>query len=116
MMGEICDQLGYPHEQAVTGKNCLSMMQAKPHRADILLMDIHMPELSGVEACAWLRDFYRDCDHRPIILALTADEFWQSPENSAAAGFDGVICKPISIKGVALALQNAKRDEVGQTG
>ena len=115
MMGEICDQLGYPYEQAVDGQQCISMMQSKPQRADILLMDIHMPGLSGLETSASLRDILQDQPHRPVIIALTADEYWQNPEHCAAAGFDGVLCKPISIDGVRKVLQKAATTGGGHT-
>ncbi len=107
MMGEICDQLLYPHDFAATGSECMRMMRARPDRAPILMMDIHMPGLSGVETCARLRDTLRDRRVRPWIIAVTADEFWQNPGACGAAGFDGVLSKPISIDAVRRALQQA---------
>ena len=71
------------------------MMRRDPGRADVILMDVHMPDVSGLDACTQIRDAGR-ADGLTII-AVTADEFWQDAENCAAAGFDAVLSKPISL-------------------
>ena len=105
MMSEICDQLGYTYVSASSGLQCLEMMLQSPPCADIILMDIHMPDLSGVEACARLRE--AGSRPAPTIIAVTADEFWQNPAHSEAAGFDGVLAKPISMRSLKKTLQSA---------
>ncbi len=106
MMSEICDRLGYACSLASTGAQCLDMVKSDPHCAAVVLMDIHMPELSGVDACAGLRSLSLP-GPRPRIIAVTADEFWQDRRHTKAAGFDGVLCKPISIEKIRRVLEDA---------
>ena len=112
MLTEMVDQLGYPHEAAVGGKQCIDMMRRDQGRADIILMDVHMPEVSGLDACAQIRDAQHPVVAPPAIIAVTADEFWQDPGNCAAAGFDGVLSKPISLD----ALRRVLAQVIGATG
>jgi signal transduction histidine kinase/AmiR/NasT family two-component response regulator len=63
--------------------------------ADIVLLDIHMPRLGGVETLAAIRAQRLVADEAPII-ALTADVLPDQVARLLAAGFDGVEAKPIN--------------------
>ena len=115
MMAEICEQLGYPHEIAHDGAHCLQMLSARPDRADIVLLDIHMPGISGLDTCARLREGDANRKRGLAIIALTADEFWHDPQNCAAAGFDNVLPKPISINGLREVLTLSARPELKES-
>ncbi len=104
MMSEFCDQLGYPHQAAASGAECLDLMRRRASRADIVLLDIHMPDLSGLETCVRLREAEIDHANAATIIATTADEFWHDPVHSIAAGFDSVLPKPISLENLRMAL------------
>lgn len=63
----------------------------------VILMDIHMPGLSGVETTVRLREReQRLGGPRPIIIALTADVMSDTRAEAAAAGVDGLLFKPVS--------------------
>jgi two-component system, cell cycle response regulator DivK len=63
---------------------------------DLVLMDIRMPDLSGLDALRLLRDDPRTAD-TPIV-ALTSSTMLGDEERFLAEGFDGYMQKPISVK------------------
>lgn len=69
------------------------------HDFDLVLMDIHMPEMDGLEATRQIRSLHVS-DQRVSIVALTADVFINESERLADLGIDGVLYKPISEDGL----------------
>ncbi|MEG6508207.1 ATP-binding protein [Methyloligella sp. 2.7D] len=65
---------------------------------DLILMDIHMPDMDGVEAAGHIRDLYPDGARpgltRPPIAALTANAFAEDRKAYLAAGLDDYLAKP----------------------
>ena len=104
MMTEMCDQLGHSYEAAENGLRCIEMLAEDPLRADVILMDIHMPDVSGLEVCALIRNRSEHPPRNLPVIAVTADEFWHDAEHCSAAGFDNVLPKPISINMLQRAL------------
>jgi PAS domain S-box-containing protein len=72
---------------------------------DIVLMDVNMPELDGLEAARRIRaaERERECGPTPII-ALTANAFAEDRDACLAAGMDGVLAKPLDRERLAAAL------------
>jgi len=62
---------------------------------DIVLMDIHMPILNGIDATKAIRSSNTPYKEIPIII-VTADEKYHKRISQPAAGFDYVIAKPIN--------------------
>ena len=61
---------------------------------DLILMDLQMPIMDGIEATNYIRT-HADSNHvTPVIIALTANVFEQSKSNYLSAGFDDLIAKP----------------------
>jgi CheY-like chemotaxis protein len=67
--------------------------QARAHHPDLILMDISMPVLNGIQALAAIRDD-DTLRHTPVI-ALTASAMMGDRETILAHGFDGYLAKPI---------------------
>ena len=68
---------------------------ASEHTPDLVLMDIQLPDIDGVEALGRLR-----ADERSAtlpVLALTAQAMEGDRERFLAAGFDGYLSKPVDI-------------------
>lgn len=77
--------------EAVDGKEAVTM--ARKHKPDLILMDIALPEMDGIEAFRNIRSNLR-LQHIPII-ALTASAMTSDRETILAYGFDAYIAKPI---------------------
>ena len=91
-----CDVLqasGYRTLEAVTGESAVEL--ALEHEPDLVLMDIQLPDIDGVEALARLRADERSASLP--VLALTAQAMEGDRERFVAAGFDGYLSKPVDI-------------------
>jgi len=91
-----CDVLqasGYRTLEATTGEQAVDLVFE--HRPDLVLMDIQLPDIDGVEALGRVR---ADDGFASVpILALTAQAMEGDRERFLAAGFDGYLSKPVDI-------------------
>ena len=84
---------GYNVLQAKDGMEGWRM--AREHRPDLILMDIQLPDISGLEVTKWLKD---DESLKSIpVIAITAFAMAGDEEKYLEGGSDGYIDKPISI-------------------
>src|SRR3954464_10534661 len=84
---------GYRTLEATTGEEAVAV--ATEHSPDLVLMDIQLPDIDGVEALGRLRAGGRTA---PLpVLALTAQAMEGDRERFLAAGFDGYLSKPVNI-------------------
>jgi two-component system, cell cycle response regulator DivK len=94
LVRDVLQAKGYQTAEAVTAEEGLVL--ARRLNPDAILMDIQLPGMSGVEALAVLR---ADPATAPIpVVAITASVMDQDRVKIIAAGFDGYISKPISLK------------------
>jgi two-component system cell cycle response regulator DivK len=84
---------GYRALEATTGVQ--AVMLAAEHEPDLVLMDIQLPDIDGVEALSRLRADKRTASIP--VLALTAQAMQGDRERFLAAGFDGYLAKPLNI-------------------
>ena len=86
---------GYGTLQTRNGVEALTL--ARQHRPDLILMDIQLPEVSGLEVTQWIKD---DDDLRMIpIIAVTAFAMKGDEEKIRDGGCEAYIAKPISVAG-----------------
>jgi two-component system, cell cycle response regulator DivK len=93
LVRELLEATGYRAIEAATGSQALEL--AREHRPDLVLMDIRLPDIDGVEALSRLR-----ADDRTAsipVLAVTAQAMQGDRERCLAAGFDGYLSKPIDV-------------------
>ncbi|OKS85997.1 response regulator [Mucilaginibacter polytrichastri] len=82
-IGIVCDMVS-------NGLEVLSSLQRQHY--DMVMMDIQMPEMDGLQATRKIIEAYGD--KRPIIIAMTAGAYEKDRENCLAAGMDDYITKP----------------------
>jgi PAS domain S-box-containing protein len=84
---------------------------------DLVLMDIHMPDMDGVEAAHHIRALYPDGarpgEGRPPIVALTANAFAEDRASYLAAGLDDYLAKPFEKEDLAALVQRWRGDLAG---
>jgi two-component system, cell cycle response regulator DivK len=90
---DVLDAHGYATLQTRTGLEALTL--AKKHRPDLILMDIQLPEVSGLEVTKWLKE---DDNLRDIpVVAVTAFAMKGDEERIRQGGCEAYISKPISV-------------------
>lgn len=90
---DLLDAQGYETLQVREGLGALAM--AKTHRPDLILMDIQLPEVSGLEVTKWLKEDDQ-LAHIPVI-AVTAFAMKGDEERIRQGGCEAYISKPISV-------------------
>jgi PAS domain S-box-containing protein len=98
------------HQPMIAGNGAIAVESWLAARAagtpyDVVLMDVSMPELDGLEAARRIRaaEHESECSRTPI-LALTANAFAEDRESCLAAGMDGFLAKPLDRERLAAAL------------
>ena len=93
--GKILSHLGFNPEICTNGAEAVEACRKASY--DLVLMDIEMPEMDGVEACRKIRGQCAPAN-RPQIVALTANALPTDREEYLAKGFDDYLSKPIEIE------------------
>jgi two-component system cell cycle response regulator DivK len=92
---DLLDAQGYETLQTREGLEALSI--AREQRPDLILMDIQLPEISGLEVTKWLKE---DEDLAGIpVVAVTAFAMKGDEERIRQGGCEAYISKPISVTG-----------------
>jgi len=99
----ILKRLGYDIDLAHNGIEALTAVDKKKY--DLIFMDIHMPQMDGMEATREIRKKLPR-DQGPKIVALTADILTGERERCLSAGMDDYVPKPIKIETLKTILKN----------
>ncbi len=102
VMLRMLDRLGYRADVAANGLEVLQALELQAY--DIVLMDIQMPEMDGLEAAKKIRQ--RWPDGRPKIIAITAYALQGDREKCLAAGMDDYISKPVKLENLQAILES----------
>jgi CheY-like chemotaxis protein len=89
---------------AETGLQAVSKWKEKG--MDLILMDLQMPEIDGLEATRQIRELEKDRGTRTYIFALTAHARQEDRERCLAAGMDGFLAKPLRLEELDSLLEN----------
>jgi CheY-like chemotaxis protein len=101
----ILDKLGYRADVASNGLEALDALERQTY--DVVLMDVQMPELDGLDATRRIRERWPD-ESRPRIIAMTANAMIEDREACFAAGMDDYLAKPVRPDELAEALGRAQ--------
>ncbi|MFH2092283.1 MAG: ATP-binding protein [Pseudomonadota bacterium] len=96
------ERQGHIITQACNGSEAVEAF--KKDTFDIILMDIHMPEMDGLEATAAIRSAEIDAPGHIPIIALTASVMGNEIKRFIAAGMDSVVAKPIDFKNLSMVM------------
>ncbi len=98
----LLEQMGYRADLASNGREALESVARQTY--DVVLMDVQMPEMDGLEASRRITA-NTDPDARPRIIAMTANAMQGDREMCLAAGMDDYIAKPIRVPQLIEALR-----------
>ncbi|MBC7949105.1 MAG: response regulator [Chitinophagaceae bacterium] len=93
IISKILSKLGYEATVANNGKEALEIVSNEPF--DIILMDVQMPEMDGLEATRMIRTCL---EVQPVIIALTANVMQGDRDACMQAGMDDYLSKPVELK------------------
>lgn len=96
-------KLGYSADVASNGLQAIKLLQQLSY--DIILMDIQMPEIDGLETTHLIRQKWPNQPH--YIIAMTANAMQDDKDMCLAAGMNDYISKPVSIKQLEAVLKHA---------
>lgn len=86
----------YPNITILEANNGLNALELyKKSKPDIILMDVQMPEMDGIQATREIRSLEKDLIEKTIIIALTAGVFKEEKDKCINAGMDDFLSKPI---------------------
>jgi PAS domain S-box-containing protein len=102
----ILSKLGYRADVAANGHEVIDAVSRQ--RYDVILMDVQMPEMDGLEAAASVVKRWPRPQDRPWIIAVTANAMRGDRERCIAAGMDDYLTKPIRSDDLAAAFDRAR--------
>jgi CheY-like chemotaxis protein len=109
----LLERLGYSADVASNGLEALAALERQPY--DVVLMDVQMPELDGLDATRRICERWPP-DSRPHIIAMTANALPEDREACFAAGMNDYVAKPIRADELAAALKRARPVRNGDAG
>jgi two-component system sensor histidine kinase/response regulator len=89
----LLEKRGHRVVVAVNGREALKTLDEESY--DLVLMDIQMPEIDGLEATAKIREMENLTGRHQMVVALTAHAMKGDVERCLSAGMDGYLTKPI---------------------
>ena len=107
LVRDVLQVKGYQTLEAGTGEDGLKVAREK--KPDLILMDIQLPGMSGIEALKALRAA-PETAAIPVV-AITASVMQQDRQQVMSAGFDGFIDKPFNLRSLLDTVQQATRTQ-----
>ena len=104
----LLSRMGYRADAVTNGQEAVEALQRQPY--DVVLMDIQMPILDGVEATIQIRRMLPDAQ-QPYIIAMTAHTLGDVRDRYQAAGMDECIGKPFRPEDLVAALGRCRDRE-----
>jgi signal transduction histidine kinase/DNA-binding response OmpR family regulator len=102
----LLQQMGYRADVASNGIEAIECCARQPY--DVVLMDVQMPEMDGLEASRRIVARWSDTAQRPRIVAMTANAMQGDREECLAAGMDDYVTKPIRVDALVEALTRVR--------
>ena len=94
----------------VVGNGLEAVQAARQQHYDVVLMDLQMPEMDGLEATKTLRSELAEAE-QPWIVAVTADALKDRIQLCYEAGMDDCVTKPVRVQALAEALGRCREPQ-----
>ena len=107
LFNDLLEAHGYATIQTRNGVEAVEL--ARMHKPDLILMDIQLPEVSGLQVTAWLKDD-DELKHIPVI-AVTAFAMKGDEEKIRQGGCEAYLSKPISVSKFVETVRNYLDDK-----
>ena len=104
----LLERLGYRADLAANGVEAIRAVERQAY--DVVLMDVQMPEMDGLEATRQIRARWAEGE-RPRIVALTANALAEDRAACLEAGMDDYLAKPIRVEELVAALERCAAQE-----
>lgn len=101
---EMCRELGFECLTANGGQQAIEMIMANATTIGVVLMDLHMPMVSGLSVTNTIRNKPTDPPRNIPVIATTADIHWHSPRRCLEFGFNSVLPKPLNFNDLSATL------------
>ena len=100
-------RLGYKADVAANGLEVIESLRRQLY--DVVLMDVHMPEMDGLQATKSIRKDFEE-ELQPAIVAMTADAMEEDRKTCLEVGMNDYVSKPIRVEELTRALYQCKRN------
>jgi two-component system cell cycle response regulator DivK len=107
LFNDLLEANGYRTLQSRNGVAAVEL--ARQHKPNLILMDIQLPEVSGLEVTAWLKQD-EELKHIPVV-AITAFAMKGDEEKIRARGCEAYLSKPISVRTFLETVKNYAGDK-----
>jgi two-component system sensor histidine kinase/response regulator len=111
LLEHLLARLGLSAAMAVNGREALALLEREPF--DLLLLDIHMPELDGFQVVGAIRERERTAGRHLPVIALTARSRQEDRERCLRAGMDEYLAKPFNAADLWAAIDRVLRSVEG---
>ncbi len=105
----LLERLGQRADVVANGLEAVEAVRRQPY--DLVLMDVQMPEMDGLDATRAIRAGRVGGGHQPVIVALTANAMTGDRDRCLAAGCDGYLSKPVRMDALADVLRQVPTPE-----
>ncbi|RLB03410.1 MAG: hypothetical protein DRG55_00355 [Deltaproteobacteria bacterium] len=109
---KLLERQGWKVTVASDGREAVE--RAKEEDFDLILMDVQMPEMDGLEATRAIREWERDKGRHTPIVALTAHAFEEDRRRCLEAGMDAYLSKPIKVQELFKTIEALLSDHEGE--
>lgn len=109
----LLEKRGHSVALAATGRAALSLLGKQ--NFDLILMDVQMPEMDGLEATAAIREGEKNCGGHIPIIAMTAHAMKGDEDRCLTAGMDSYVAKPIKPEKLFAAIEAVLQSPAGKT-
>jgi PAS domain S-box-containing protein len=112
LLEHMLTRLGLSAAMAVNGREAMALLECQPF--DLLLLDIHMPELDGFQVVGAIRERERTAGGHLPVIAMTARSRQEDRERCLQSGMDECLTKPFTAAELSVAMDRVLRKHEGR--